>query len=152
MTEEVISFSQKYHPPVHWVYRFYLFQCDLAKYGMANNERMMDMFVEENGFLKWFEASAKTGNGVEEAFNFIVKEVPLHYIYFHYIIFIVQLLGKTVSSPLKMHQKRKIGNYIVLIPTFLESPSRSPSLYLRDRVPHCSRWKSEFMSRRVCLI
>eukprot|EP00997_Jenningsia_sp_PLL12_P006096 NODE_2640_length_889_cov_126.896429_g2173_i0.p3 GENE.NODE_2640_length_889_cov_126.896429_g2173_i0~~NODE_2640_length_889_cov_126.896429_g2173_i0.p3 ORF type:complete len:70 (+),score=19.34 NODE_2640_length_889_cov_126.896429_g2173_i0:539-748(+) len=35
----------------------------------------MDEFCNTHGFVTWFETSARDGNGVEEACNFLVSKV-----------------------------------------------------------------------------
>ena len=38
-------------------------------------------FSKENGFTGYYETSAKTGAGVEEAIHFLVKKVGIYWMY-----------------------------------------------------------------------
>merc|ERR1712217_549612 len=47
-------------------------KCDLAgKEGICQDRRQMDKFCEENGFIGWFETSAKSSVGIEDAAKFL---------------------------------------------------------------------------------
>ncbi|KAK2954672.1 putative Ypt/Rab-type GTPase ypt7 [Blattamonas nauphoetae] len=48
-------------------------KCDLVKNSI--NPTQLDLFCKENGFVKWFETSAKDGTHVEDAANFLVKQI-----------------------------------------------------------------------------
>ena len=41
----------------------------------ALNTEQLDAYCRENGFVRWFETSAKDGTNVEEAANFLVREI-----------------------------------------------------------------------------
>ena len=41
----------------------------------ARDSEFMDSYCEENGFLAWFESSAKTGQGVEAAIKRLVSQI-----------------------------------------------------------------------------
>jgi len=50
-------------------------KCDLNKEGFCQDKSKMDKFCEENGFIGWFETSAKENLGIEEASRFLVKAI-----------------------------------------------------------------------------
>ena len=51
-------------------------QCDLAgKEGICQDRRQMDKFCEENGFIGWFETSAKDDMGIEDAAKHLVAKI-----------------------------------------------------------------------------
>ncbi len=55
----------------------FLSQCDLPKEGLVNNARKMDEYCRENGFIKWFETSAKENINIETATQFLINEVTV---------------------------------------------------------------------------
>merc|ERR1711982_219970 len=51
-------------------------KCDLAgKEGICQDRRQMDKFCEDNGFIGWFETSAKSAQGIEEAAKCLVGKI-----------------------------------------------------------------------------
>merc|ERR1711907_48455 len=51
-------------------------KCDLAgKEGICQDRRQMDKFCEENGFVGWFETSAKSSIGIEDAAKGLVGKI-----------------------------------------------------------------------------
>jgi len=51
-------------------------KCDLAgKEGICQDRRQMDKFCEENGFIAWFETSAKSSVGIEDAAKALVAKI-----------------------------------------------------------------------------
>eukprot|EP00012_Vannella_robusta_P001146 CAMPEP_0206186618 /NCGR_PEP_ID=MMETSP0166-20121206/2507_1 /ASSEMBLY_ACC=CAM_ASM_000260 /TAXON_ID=95228 /ORGANISM="Vannella robusta, Strain DIVA3 518/3/11/1/6" /LENGTH=218 /DNA_ID=CAMNT_0053602031 /DNA_START=37 /DNA_END=693 /DNA_ORIENTATION=+ len=51
-------------------------KCDLAgKEGICQDRRQMDKFCEENGFIGWFETSAKSSVGIEDAAKCLVGKI-----------------------------------------------------------------------------
>ncbi|PRP82041.1 rab family small GTPase [Planoprotostelium fungivorum] len=48
-------------------------KCDLANQAVSAEE--LDKFIIENGFIAWFETSAKTGKNVENCMNHLVNSV-----------------------------------------------------------------------------
>merc|ERR1712217_421866 len=51
-------------------------KCDLAgKEGICQDRRQMDKFCEENGFIGWFETSAKDDVGIEDAAKSLVAKI-----------------------------------------------------------------------------
>ncbi|CAC5394559.1 RAB32 [Mytilus coruscus] len=60
-------------------------KCDQAKEGPVNNVSQMDDFCKENGFVGWFETSAKENINIDEAARFLVtrlKPAPPHEVEF----------------------------------------------------------------------
>jgi Ras-related protein Rab-32 len=47
----------------------------LAKEGLVKNGQQMDRYVEEKEFAGWFETSAKDDSGINEACQFLVKQI-----------------------------------------------------------------------------
>ena len=41
----------------------------------ALNPSQLDTYCRENGFVRWFETSAKDGTNVEEATSFLVRKI-----------------------------------------------------------------------------
>lgn len=52
---------------------FIYYQSDLVK--NALNPTQLDQYCKENGIVKWFETSAKDNVNVEEAANFLVRQI-----------------------------------------------------------------------------
>ena len=51
-------------------------KCDLAgKEGICQDRRQMDKFCEDNGFIAWFETSAKDDIGIEDAAKTLVGKI-----------------------------------------------------------------------------
>merc|ERR1711862_506833 len=51
-------------------------KCDLAgNEGICQDRRQMDKFCEENGFINWFETSAKSSVGIEDAAKCLVAKI-----------------------------------------------------------------------------
>jgi len=51
-------------------------KCDLAqKEGPVADSKQMDKYCEENGFVAWFETSAKDNINIDQAANFLVSQV-----------------------------------------------------------------------------
>ena len=50
-------------------------KCDLAKEGICQDKRQMDKFCEDNGFIGWFETSAKDDIGIEDAAKCLVAKI-----------------------------------------------------------------------------
>jgi len=51
-------------------------KCDLAKEGgYVKNATEMDKYVSENGFIKWFETSAKDNVNIDKAAKFLVQHI-----------------------------------------------------------------------------
>jgi len=50
-------------------------KCDLAKEGFCQDRTKMDKYCEENGFIGWFETSAKDSVGIDEASKFLVSKI-----------------------------------------------------------------------------
>ncbi|XP_060765388.1 ras-related protein Rab-38b [Neoarius graeffei] len=50
-------------------------KCDQSKDILVNNGLKMDQFCQENGFVGWFETSAKENLNINEAANFLVKHI-----------------------------------------------------------------------------
>ncbi|KAJ4460827.1 putative Ras-related protein Rab-32 [Paratrimastix pyriformis] len=48
-------------------------KCDLVK--DATNPAQLDRYIEENGFVGWFETSAKDNINIEEAVQFLVTKI-----------------------------------------------------------------------------
>lgn len=48
-------------------------KCDLAK--EALDKEKMDAYIAENGFIAWFETSAKEDIGIKKAFNAMVSHI-----------------------------------------------------------------------------
>lgn len=55
-----------------------LFQCDLLKNGFANKSEEMDTYCRQNGFVKWFETSAKENTNIEASARFLISEVKIN--------------------------------------------------------------------------
>ncbi|XP_062520317.1 ras-related protein Rab-38-like [Corticium candelabrum] len=50
-------------------------KCDLPKEGVVNNKHHMDEYCSTNGFLNWFEASAKENINIDESVRCLVAQV-----------------------------------------------------------------------------
>jgi len=50
-------------------------KCDLAKEGICQDKTQMDAYCQENGFIGWFETSAKDDIGIEQAARFLVQKI-----------------------------------------------------------------------------
>eukprot|EP00002_Diphylleia_rotans_P025797 TRINITY_DN511_c0_g1_i1.p1 TRINITY_DN511_c0_g1~~TRINITY_DN511_c0_g1_i1.p1 ORF type:complete len:209 (-),score=56.11 TRINITY_DN511_c0_g1_i1:663-1289(-) len=50
-------------------------KCDLARDGMMKPTAQMDKFCEDNGFIGWFETSAKENTNIEKATKFLVSKI-----------------------------------------------------------------------------
>jgi len=51
-------------------------KCDLAKEGgYVKNATEMDKYTHENGFIKWFETSAKDNVNIDKAAKFLVQHI-----------------------------------------------------------------------------
>jgi len=51
-------------------------KCDLAKEGgYVKNATEMDKYTNENGFIKWFETSAKDNVNIDKAAKFLVQHI-----------------------------------------------------------------------------
>jgi len=50
-------------------------KCDLIKTGIIEETNQMDKFCQENGFIGWFETSAKNDIGINEAALCLVKTI-----------------------------------------------------------------------------
>ncbi|RDD37594.1 Ras-related protein Rab-32 [Trichoplax sp. H2] len=50
-------------------------KCDKAKVGNHNSPEYLDNYIQDNGYIKWFETSAKTGINIDKAFRSLVEEV-----------------------------------------------------------------------------
>eukprot|EP01095_Lingulamoeba_sp_RSL-Kostka_P006754 TRINITY_DN2136_c0_g3_i1.p1 TRINITY_DN2136_c0_g3~~TRINITY_DN2136_c0_g3_i1.p1 ORF type:complete len:235 (+),score=88.36 TRINITY_DN2136_c0_g3_i1:50-706(+) len=50
-------------------------KCDLAKEGICEDKSKMDAYCQENGFVGWFETSAKDDSGIEPAARFLVQKI-----------------------------------------------------------------------------
>jgi len=54
-------------------------KCDLAKEGgYVKNATEMDKYTQENGFIKWFETSAKDNVNIDKAAKFLVQHILDH--------------------------------------------------------------------------
>lgn len=60
---------------------FFIYQCDLNKENLANNNEQMNEFCKEKGFVGWFETSAKDDINVEKAAKFLVSKVNFQIFY-----------------------------------------------------------------------
>ncbi len=47
----------------------------MPKEGLVNNPQQMDQFCRENGFVKWFETSAKENINIDASTQFLINEV-----------------------------------------------------------------------------
>ena len=54
---------------------FLCLQCDMPKDGVVADAAKMDEFCKEQGFIGWFETSAKENIGIDEAAQFLVSKV-----------------------------------------------------------------------------
>ena len=52
-----------------------IFQCDEPKDGNLANPQFLDNFCKQEGFIGWFDTSAKHNINVTEAGTFLVKHV-----------------------------------------------------------------------------
>nr|XP_055064760.1 ras-related protein Rab-38b [Misgurnus anguillicaudatus] len=50
-------------------------KCDQNNDFLTNNSTKMDQYCKENGFVGWFETSAKENININEAANFLVKHI-----------------------------------------------------------------------------
>ncbi|KAM3868575.1 ras-related protein Rab-38b [Diretmus argenteus] len=50
-------------------------KCDQGRDEFTNNGMKMDQFCKDNGFVGWFETSAKDNMNINEAANFLVKHI-----------------------------------------------------------------------------
>ncbi|XP_067289136.1 ras-related protein Rab-38b [Pseudorasbora parva] len=50
-------------------------KCDQNRDFLTNNGLKMDQYCKENGFVGWFETSAKENLNINEAANFLVKHI-----------------------------------------------------------------------------
>ncbi|XP_029506091.1 ras-related protein Rab-38b [Oncorhynchus nerka] len=50
-------------------------KCDQGREVLTNNGVKMDQFCKDNGFVGWFETSAKENTNISEAANFLVKHI-----------------------------------------------------------------------------
>jgi len=50
-------------------------KCDLAKDSFMKSSEQMDKFCEEQGFIGWFETSAKDNINIESAARFLVQHI-----------------------------------------------------------------------------
>jgi len=50
-------------------------KCDLAKEGFVKTANEMDKYVKENGFLNWFETSAKDNINIDKAAKCLVAHI-----------------------------------------------------------------------------
>ncbi|XP_073685856.1 ras-related protein Rab-38b [Garra rufa] len=50
-------------------------KCDQNRDFLTNNSLKMDQYCKENGFVGWFETSAKDNININEAANFLVKHI-----------------------------------------------------------------------------
>uniref|UniRef100_A0A672PHA7 Ras-related protein Rab n=2 Tax=Sinocyclocheilus grahami TaxID=75366 RepID=A0A672PHA7_SINGR len=50
-------------------------KCDQNRDFLTNNSLKMDQYCKENGFVGWFETSAKENININEAANFLVKHI-----------------------------------------------------------------------------
>lgn len=50
-------------------------KCDQPKEGIVNDSSKMDSYCEENGFLGWFETSAKENVNIDDASKFLVRKI-----------------------------------------------------------------------------
>ncbi|XP_007892687.1 ras-related protein Rab-32 [Callorhinchus milii] len=50
-------------------------KCDQKQEAMAHNHSEMDQYCKENGFVGWFETSAKEDENIEEAARFLVGNI-----------------------------------------------------------------------------
>ncbi|XP_071780748.1 ras-related protein Rab-38b [Centroberyx gerrardi] len=50
-------------------------KCDQGRDEFTNNGIKMDQFCKDNGFVGWFETSAKDNLNISEAANFLVKHI-----------------------------------------------------------------------------
>lgn len=48
---------------------------DLATEGICRDERQMQEYCDNNGFIGWFKTSAKDGSGIEDASKFLVERI-----------------------------------------------------------------------------
>ena len=49
-------------------------KCDLPS-AVSKSKEEMDQYCQENGFIGWFETSAKDDKNINEAANFLVKKI-----------------------------------------------------------------------------
>eukprot|EP01111_Echinosteliopsis_oligospora_P003491 TRINITY_DN15503_c0_g1_i1.p1 TRINITY_DN15503_c0_g1~~TRINITY_DN15503_c0_g1_i1.p1 ORF type:complete len:216 (-),score=55.44 TRINITY_DN15503_c0_g1_i1:47-694(-) len=50
-------------------------KCDLAKEGFVKTANEMDKYVKENGFIGWFETSAKDNVNIDKAAKYLVSHI-----------------------------------------------------------------------------
>jgi small GTP-binding protein len=50
-------------------------KCDVESGGGQVDQSHLDRFCEERGFLKWFDTSAASGEGIDEAMNCVVEKI-----------------------------------------------------------------------------
>lgn len=53
-------------------------KCDLAKEGFVKTANEMDKYVKDNGFLNWFETSAKDNINIDKAAKCLVQHILEH--------------------------------------------------------------------------
>src|SRR3989338_7002184 len=49
-------------------------KCDLPS-AVSKSKEEMDQYCQENGFINWYETSAKDDKNINEAANFLVKKI-----------------------------------------------------------------------------
>jgi len=50
-------------------------KCDLAKEGFVKTPAEMDKYVKDNGFIGWFETSAKDNINIDKAAKFLISHI-----------------------------------------------------------------------------
>ncbi|XP_026872797.1 ras-related protein Rab-38 [Electrophorus electricus] len=50
-------------------------KCDQSRHLLTSSDLRVDQFCKENGFVGWFETSAKENININEAANFLVKHI-----------------------------------------------------------------------------
>jgi len=60
------------------LHSFVLLQCDQAYVSTPENSKRMEEFCKHNGFIHWYDTSAKDNINIDEAANCLISKVTTY--------------------------------------------------------------------------